>query len=169
MSHLNSDGTRTLPPTFEYKVASPATPLLSRVLPLSMTWTRIPGASVGASSGQVNQRLPLVVGLDAEGLVPEPVRFHLLAEPSLSAEHFVLQLLNHFFAEIAPFGQDVKEPHEAGFAGGRFGQPLARGVGVEQRRIERRCTEGSRAENNQSEQGKTAGRKNGAFQLRFGS
>ena len=76
----------------------------------------------------VNHRIPLVIGLEADGLVAVPVGFHLLAVPSLDAEHLVLDPLDHLPAEGTVIRQEVEQPHGAGLAGIQVRQALAGGT-----------------------------------------
>ena len=125
----------------------------------------------------VNQRFPLVIGLEAEGLVPIPMGLHLLAEKGLNVADFVLYPLHHLRAKRAVVGQEVEEAYGAGFANVEIGKPLGCGAGaiaaplliIERQAVMqavgrwRRSMEELQRREKQTEQSKKSGTKNRGF------
>ncbi len=78
----------------------------------------------------MNHRLALHIGFKAEGFVPVSVHLHLIAVEGLNPANRNFHRINHFCAKRTVIGQEVDQPHGAGFANIQVKRLLASGIGA---------------------------------------
>ena len=64
----------------------------------------------------MNDRIALVIGFNLKSFATVPMRFHLVREEGLKFDNPGFHRRNHLRAVRPVIGQEVEEPHGAGFS-----------------------------------------------------